>query len=117
MKTVYLWKKNQHLFCFILVAPEAHLLKGPAALQEESWVRSMGSSAHGIRPGSRDPHYCCCYKAVSGTGSNCRSQHSSGFSTFTASRVGCSQLLHAKNLVQQVRNEGFSRFLSQPAGT
>lgn len=38
---------------------------------KRSWVRGMGSPAHGTRPGSRNPQYCCCSEVGLGTGSDC----------------------------------------------
>ena len=67
------------------------------------WARGTGSPARGTRPGRRAPWYCCCYE-VGGQRLSCGATAQLGRGPLLL--LGCAQLLHAPDLVQQARDEG-----------
>lgn len=73
------------------------------------WARGTGSPARGTRPGRRAPWYCCCYE-VSGQRLSCGATVQLGRGPLLL--LGCAQLLHAPDLVQQARDEGLSGFVT-----
>ena len=67
------------------------------------------SPARGTGPGRRDPRYCCCYE-VRGQRLSCRATVQLGQGPLLL--LGCAQLLHAPDLVQQATDEGLSGFVT-----
>ena len=80
------------------------------------WARGTGSPVHGTRPGRRLPPTPIAVAMRLGEGtSNCPVGATVHLSRVPLFLLGCAQLLHAPDLVQQARDEGLSGFVSQPA--